>query len=157
MSNLSKEAGNVVLNPGCFRMHCTQDSSLSVNVEGEVQPCIFQGQVLTFAKYSGGLVCPDPEIVCGVRRLYDIPDTIDKSPSPSEIFFVESPFLMLGILVFACGMGFVVVVMICHRRRARRRPPEPVITWARPELEAMKVQDELVIEIDASDEVEVQA
>lgn len=76
MSSLSEDDMDHELLPMCYAMSCDIDNYLTIHVGSQIRHCEHEGELLRFDGFSGFLVCPKPEYICGMKSF------LGESPKP---------------------------------------------------------------------------
>jgi hypothetical protein len=69
--------------PVCYEMGCDWYARLVVFVGQESRRCDRAGQRITFNDYQGDVICPDPNVICGILQYNRVPNaTLHPKPPP---------------------------------------------------------------------------
>lgn len=98
----------------CYRTVCHENGSMSVFVDSIDKLCTEENQILTFPGFNGEVICPNPNLTCGIRELYGVlwPTA---TPLPSRTAMPNWSDLSLDkgqIIIIAIFSSLIVVVIV---------------------------------------------
>jgi leishmanolysin len=123
MSTLSQGRELEEALPRCYVMDCTK--GLEITVGKETRTCRVANEKLTFAGFTGAVICPDPRLICGMKSYlgsepYSGPEPVE--PDADEKFARYIRFLA-GLSLFGVFLCFLSLTLIYYLNKWRGKGP----------------------------------
>lgn len=160
MSTLSKTQKLTKPQPRCHTMICDETNTISVIIDDEIRFCSEKGQTLTFSGYNGSFICPDPKLLCSMKRFLAkrpvFNNTNVRTPIPTKIAYTEEKEAQRNNSAISTAIVFVAITIVtlvilvavytsCRKRSAIQDEVKEVLNPDEPRLDIPIPDEEAVL------------
>lgn len=92
--------------PRCYNMYCDEYNNLTINVGNESAVCHSKGENITFTRFTGYIECPDPVLMCSMKRFKKASVFVPTRQKTSAVW------LTTNIIIFTAVCCVLVILIV---------------------------------------------